>query len=404
MPRPANARLMKHLNRHAVLSLIRDRGPISRVELAALTGLSQPAVTAIVRDLLDMGLVEEKGLGQSSGGRPPIMLLFNPAARFILAACLEGERLWGGLADLSGVLQVEEEVVLPADPHDPAKALGDFLQDLISRAGVESSRLAAIAVGVPGIAHTEGTVSHAPSLGWWQKVPLRGQLRQRFGVPVVVENDVNLMALGEYFQGAGEGVANLALMHVSEGIGAGILIDGSLFRGARNAAGEVGYLPLGPMSPRRPQDFGLFELHYSSRAIRRRLQALARAEGPAEAAAEVAEDARAGAGRPIRRLRELAEAGVPWARALLEDALRHWAHALASITCILNPELVLLAGDAVDCGQEGLEEIRRIVADLVPDLPEIRFALLGNRAALAGAVAMALSLADDNAYGIEADQ
>lgn len=398
MPKPANARLMKHLNRHAVLSAIRDRGPISRVELATLTGLSQPAVTAIVRDLLDLGLVEEKGLGQSSGGRPPIMLLFNPAARFILAACLEGERLWGGLADLSGALQAEAEVVLPSDPHDPARALGDFLQGLIGRAGVDPARLAAVAVGVPGIAHLEGTVSHAPSLGWWQKVPLRDLLHQRFGVPVVVENDVNLMALGEYFQGAGQGVANLALMHVSDGIGAGILIDGALFRGARNAAGEVGYLPLGPASPRRSHDYGLFELHYSSRAIRRRLQEAAAAEGPHEGAGDGAD------GRPVRRLRELAEAGVPWARALLEDALRHWAHALASITCILNPELVLLAGDAMDCGKEGLEEIRRIVADLVPDPPEIRFAVLGSRAALTGAVAMALSLADENAYGIEADQ
>ncbi|BAD41738.1 ROK family transcriptional regulator [Symbiobacterium thermophilum] len=391
MPRPANARLMKQLNRQAVLSAIRDRGPISRVELAALTGLSQPAVTAIVRDLLDLGLVEEKGLGQSSGGRPPIMLLFNPAARFVLAVCLEGERLWGGLADLSGALQVEAEGVLSPDPHDPARSVCDFLQGLIDRSGVEASRLAAVAVGVPGIAHTEGTVSHAPSLGWWQEVPLRDRLRQCFGVPVVVENDVNLMALGEYFQGAGVGVANLALMHVSEGIGAGILIDGNLFRGARNAAGEVGYLPLGPLSPRRPQDFGLFELHYSSRAIRQQLQA-ALPEAPGDD------------GRPVRRLRELAEAGLPWARSLFGDALRHWAHAVASITCILNPELVLLAGDAVDCGREGLSEVNRIVADLVPDPPEIRFAVLGSRAALTGAVAMALSLADENAYGIEADQ
>ena len=228
-------------------------------------------------------------------------------------------------------------------------------------------------------------------------MPLRDRLHQRFGVPVVVENDVNLMALGEYFQGAGQGVANLALMHVSDGIGAGILIDGTLFRGARQAAGGGGLPPSGAGRPAAAQDYGLSSCHYSSRAIRRRLQEAAAAEGPHKAG-DGAD------GRPVRRLRELAEAGVPWARALLEDALRHWAHALASITCILDPELVLLAGDAVDCGQDGLEEIRRIVAGLVPDLPEIRFAELGSRAALTGAVAMALSLADENAYGIEADQ
>ena len=197
MHRPANARLIKHLNRQSVLAAVRDRGPISRAELAAVTGLSQPAVTAIVRDLLELGLVEEKGLGQSSGGRPPIMLLFNPAARFVIAACLEGERLCGGLADLSGALQLEEEVTLPPDAaQDPAQALCDFLAGLIARSGMLPERLAAIAVGVPGIVHRRGTVSHAPSLGWWQEVPLRDVLHERFSVPVVVENDVNLMEIG----------------------------------------------------------------------------------------------------------------------------------------------------------------------------------------------------------------
>ena len=390
---PANARLMKQLNRKAVLTAVRERGPISRAELAALTGLSQPAVTAIVRDLLRLGLVEEKGLGQSSGGRPPILLLFNPAARFILAACLEGERLWGGLADLNGVLHLEGEVTLPPQQvGDRAQALGDFLTDLIARSGMPPERLAAIAVGVPGIASRRGTVSHAPALGWWQEVPLRDLLRERFAVPVLVENDVNLMALGEYFQGAGQGVQNLALMHVSEGIGAGILIEGALFRGPADAAGEVGYLPLGPVGPRRPDDFGLFEQHYSARSLYRRLLAsVSVGQGLDER-------------RPVRCLRELAVRGVPEARALLDDALRHWSYALASITCILNPELVLLAGEAVDCGEEGLAEIRRQVADLVPVVPEIRFAQLGSRAALVGAVAGALSLADEHAYGIEADQ
>lgn len=392
MHRPANARLMKQLNRQSVLAAVRDRGPISRAELAALTGLSQPAVTAIVRDLLELGLVEEKGLGQSSGGRPPIMLLFNPAARFVIAACLEGERLWGGVADLSGALQAEEEVALPADGvHDPARALGDFLEGLVSRSGMDPQRLAAIAVGVPGIVHRRGTVSHAPSLGWWQEVPLRAVLHERFSVPVVVENDVNLMALGEYFQGAGQGVVNLALMHVSDGIGAGILIDGTLFRGAGDAAGEVGYLPLGPAGPRRPDDYGMFEQHYSARSLYRRIQLAGLGAGLDER-------------RPIRQLRELAAREVPQARQLLDDALRHWSYAVASIACILNPELVLLAGDAVDCGEDGLAFVQRTVAELVPMAPEIRFASLGSRAALVGAVASALSLADENAYGITADQ
>lgn len=374
---PATARLMRQLNRHNVLMAVRRHGPVSRAEVAAETGLSQPAVTAIVRELMKLGLVQEVGTGQSSGGRPPIMLVFNPSAQFVLAASLEGDRIRAALADLSGTIFAEREG--EARGGDPAGSLIHFLHGLIKEAHEHPARLAAIGVGVPGITHrTQGTVSHAPALGWMQAVPLRALLEQHFEVPVAVENDVNLMLLGEHFRGAGQGTSNLALMHVGEGIGAGIMLDGALFRGPNDAAGEVGYLPLGPLINRGPTDFGLFERHYSALGLQNRMLQSGLPNSP-----ELEE-------QPVAVLRSLAQMQIPWAKAIYEDALCQWAYALTAIVCILNPERVLLAGDAVACAEDGLETVRATLASLVPVPPDVRFASLGSRAVLIGAINSAL--------------
>lgn len=383
---PANAPLMKRMNRQTILNTVRRLGPISRAELSARTGLSQPAVTAIVRELMQLDMVREVGQGQSSGGRPPVMLLFNEAAQVVLGASLEGESIRGAVADLNGSLLHETAVPLQATGGErPEETLSRFLHDLI-QAG--SSRPAAIAVGVPGITHTgQGTVSHAPALGWWQDVPLRSMLEQQFGVPVTIENDVNLMTLGEQAQGAGQEVQNLALMHVGEGIGAGILLNGGLYRGFRDAAGEVGYLPLGPAIARAPGDFGLFEQHYSASGLVRRIAKMPDAP-PAERIAH-----------PVRLLREYAVMEIAWARALWDDTLRHWAYAMAAIACVINPERIILAGHAVESGAEGLEQMRSILASLVPVPPDIRFGTLEGRAVLLGAITNALQVTYQDSFG-----
>lgn len=377
----ANAALIKRLNRQTVLKAIRERGPISRVELATVTGLSQPAVTAIVRDLIRQDLVREVGTGQSSGGRPPILLAFNPSAQVVLGAALDGEQLVAAAADLDGAVLAEESLPLGARRRDDGvRAMIRLLDDLLHRVPGGSKRLAAIGVGVPGITHSrEGTVSHAPSLGWWQEVPLRDRLQRRFKVPVAVENDVNLMVVGEHAQGAGRGAQHLVLMHIGTGIGAGIILGGTLFRGAHDAAGEVGYLPFGPMLARQPGDYGLFEQHYSARGLAQRLAQCGAAVPPGQG--------------PVAALVQYARLQIPWAQALLDDALRHWAYAVAAIACILNPERVLLAGDAVDIGEEGLARIREQVAALVPVPPEVQFATLGRRGGLVGAITRALHMA-----------
>ena len=381
---PVNASVMRQVNRQLVLSAIRRHGPVSRSELGHLTGLSPPAITGIVRELIRMDLVREVGAGRSSGGRPPILLTFNPSAQCVLAANLEGQALTVAVADLSG--QVLEEQAARVDTDRPSAAvrtLVRLLDELTQRHGGRR-RLAAVGIAVPGITHVAaGTVSHAPALGWWQEVPLRDRVRRHFRVPVVVENDVNLMTLGEHAQGAGQGVDNLVLIHVGIGIGAGILIGGKLYRGARGAAGEVGYLPLGPADTVQPfrtsEGYGLFEERYSARGLALRVRQVV-----GNLPADVGPD------RVVAHLCECARMAIPWAQALLEDAIRHWAYSVAAVASILDPDRILLGGQIEQIGQEGLLRIREYVERLVPVPPELSFGTLGARGALVGAAALAL--------------
>ena len=371
-------------SRLAILSLLRQYGPCSRKEIAERTGLSQPSVSALVKELLREGLVREVGPGESSGGRRPVLLDLNAAAYYVLGAMVESDRIDFAVADLSGraVSTHAVAVNLPGGADAPAgeaalARLAEAVKEVMSRSGLEPDRLLGIGVGVPGIVQPEtGRVRRAPGVGWWQDVAVRAGLEERLGVPVVVENDVNLMALGEYARGAGRGARCLVLVYVGTGIGAGIVVEGRLFRGAASAAGEIGYLPLGPAADAaegRP-GFGVFEQQFSARAVARFL----------------AEQGWARGRRPVAALVEAAR-HRPELRPYLEQVIRHWAYGVASLVAVLDPDRVLLAGDAADIGAEGLEQIREVLARLLPEVPAVGFAALGDQAGLVGAVHRVLS-------------
>ena len=371
-------------HRWAILNLLRQYGPSSRKDLAEHTGLSQPRVSALVKELLQEGLVREVGPGASSGGRRPVLLDLNAAAYHVLGAMVESHRCDFVVADLSGRTVSTSTVALDL-PGDPGAASGDAaldrladaLRGVMDRSGLAPDRLLGIGVGVPGIVQPEtGRVRRAPGVGWWQDAAVRAGLEERLGVPVVVENDVNLMALGEFARGAGKGARCLVLVYVGTGIGAGIVVGGRLFRGAASAAGEIGYLPLGPAAGAaggRP-GFGVFEQQFSARAVARYLAERGLPHEP----------------RPVAALVQLARRRAEL-RPYLEQLIRHWAYGVASLVAVLDPDRVLLAGDAADIGAEGLEQIRDVLGRLLPEVPAVRFAALGDRAGLVGAVYRVLS-------------
>ncbi|WBC16491.1 ROK family protein [Micromonospora sp. WMMA1998] len=366
---PVSRERSKEIKRRSVISAARQARVLSRAELTELTGLSPATLTPLVRDLIAEGYLIERGPGASRAGRPRAILEFNPRAELVAAVALEPARISCEIADSDGAVIA----------HRTVRRTGDIV-DLICTAVPELAgpglpALRGVAIAAPGVS-TGGAVRLAPSVGLVEARPVGESVQRRLGVPVVVDNDVNLMAAGEHAAGAGADVADLLLLHVADGIGAGLVLDGQVRRGAGGAAGEVGFLPLDP-ADRGHDGVGPFEARWSESAVAERVVALAPGRRPAA---------------PVRALVELAAADER-AAAYLADLLDAWARLIVSCACVIDPGRVLLSGAAADLDDAAVARLQALVSAAAPSPTEVRRAVLGDRAVLYGAISYALSAA-----------
>ncbi|MFI5833383.1 ROK family protein [Micromonospora sp. NPDC051300] len=366
---PVSRERSKEIKRRSVISAARQARVLSRAELTELTGLSPATLTPLVRDLVAEGYLIERGPGASRAGRPRAILEFNPRAELVAAVALEPARISCEIADSDGAVIA----------HRTVRRTGDIV-DLICAAVPELAgdglpALRGVAIAAPGVS-TGGAVRLAPSVGLVEARPVGESVQRRLGVPVVVDNDVNLMAAGEHAAGAGSDVADLLLLHVGDGIGAGLVLDGQVRRGSGGAAGEVGFLPLDP-ADRGHDGIGPFEARWSESAVAERVVALAPGRRPAA---------------PVRALVELAAADER-AAAYLAELLAAWARLIVSCACVVDPGRVLLSGAAADLDDAAVDRLQALVSLGAPSPTEVRRAVLGDQAVLHGAVSYALSAA-----------
>lgn len=371
---PISRERSRSVKRHAVLAEARRHRVVSRAQLAGFTGLSPTTVTHLVRELIGEGYFRELGSGESRGGRPMSMLEFNPQADLVVIVDLHPGRIEATLVDWDGSAAADA-VHLP---------LGNLVADIDAAAKKFTSehdgRVRAISVAIPGVASgASGQVSLAPAIGLIEGQPLGKLLREATGLPVVVDNDVNLIMVGEHAAGAAKDVDDIVLVHVGDGgIGAALMIDGRLRRGAAGVAGEIGFLPLGAAQP--PRDgIGAFEAQWSVRGISAMATPPLGAEPGRTVIAEL--EARAGAD--------------PDARELLETVLVAWAWAVISAVCVLDPSRVLLSGEAADISEPSLRRLRQEVARYAPGPTVIERASLGKAALMHGAARLAFEAYED---------
>lgn len=381
--------LCRWMNSVAILELLRDRGPLSRAEIARHLGLNPASVTRIVDELLAKGLVLErtpKDPPRRGVGRPPSVITFNTQACLVAGVDLGGTFARTALLDLSGTIL--RRVSTRSEPGDAGfVALRDLLEELLASADPQGPQPGAIVIGVPGVVQpTQGVVVAAPALGW-RHFPIKRRLEKHFGLPVIVENDVNLHALGEHWKGAGQGAAHLVCVFVGTGIGAGIIMNGELYRGATFCAGEIGYVvPDVTYLGQAFRGFGCLEhLAAGFGLAQRGREAILRGDGAGILA-------RAGSLENLEAMHVLMAArdGDPTARRLVEEAQRFLALTLANITCVLNPETIVLGGGVVEAGVLDLPQIEAWVRLAVPEPPKIVVSSLGSDAGLLGAVALAM--------------
>lgn len=367
---------LRRLNLERVLGVVMDQpGPFTRAELIEATGLSAPTVGSLVSDLIRSGIVRDLGAAPSRGGRRPASMEFNARHGLIAAIDLGPTRTRLAVADLRGEPLAHDVVATPTDvsPQVLLSRLASSLRRLARDHGLPLDRLVAVGAGAPGaVVFDTGVVTFAPNLSGWSQVPMRDILERELGVETIVENDVNLAILGERWRGAAQGHHTCAYITIGTGIGAGIIVDGVLHRGHHFIAGEIAFMCMGPQ--------------FVETIPHRCLEALASLKPLA------ARGGRAAQRDPARWLRELSKGsgqGDGGPRQAVEEAARLIGIAVANLSVVVDPSLVVLAGALVAEGLPVVSEVKRIVQRVVPAPPEIVLSALGKEAPLWGCLLMA---------------
>jgi predicted NBD/HSP70 family sugar kinase len=377
--------LLRAINERTVLDLIHRQGPISRAQAARVSGLSKPTVSLALTGLLDAHLVRE--VGRARGERGPSALLYelNPGAGWVVGIDVGRKWVRAAIADIAGTIVARrDERAKVSSAKTLIGQIGGIARRLAGEAGVRWEQVTHAVLGSPGVfdpAH--GYVAMAPNLPGWGRHGLVEAVRDELGTNVNFENDVNLAALAEREHGHGRNVDNFVFLSVGTGIGMALVIDGRLHRGAHGAAGEVAYMPLGMGDPHDPANRrrGAFE--------------------ESAAAAGVIRIARGFGMRPPltpERIFMAARRGHVVAKRVVEAEAARLALAIATVTPVLDPELVILGGGIGRNGDLLLEPIERELRQLLPFRPKVAISALGEDAVLRGAVTTALDVARERVF------
>ncbi len=346
--RRGNRDLIREINRNLVLNLIKSRGPISRTDIARLSGLSLATVSGITADFIASGLVHELGEGESTGGRRPVLLRLNYQAGFVVGVKLMEQAITSALTDLdASVLHHRATPLTTTSGTEPAgviRAIIQAVENTISEAGVDRARVLGIGIGMAGVVDGEaGICRYSPFFGW-RDVPIAEPVAAHFELPVCLENDVNTLTIAEQWFGYGHGVDHFVAVTVGRGVGAGIVVNGQFYRGALGGAGELGHITLQENGP--PCDCGkrgcLEALTSDPAMVRQARVAITLGERTTLAKAEPL---------TLEAIVAAAEAGDALARRLLGDS-GHWLGiGIAHLVNILNPQMVIVGGEGVRAGE-----------------------------------------------------
>jgi len=376
------ASAMREINRSAILEIIRRESPIARSTIAHRLDVSLPTVMRIVDGLIDEGFVRLQGGTEWSGGRRRPLLEFNAEGHLILGVDMGGTKIYGALSDLGGNILDEVNIAQHgSNGEDSFNHLTTLINTLLASPKLAGRQLHGIGVGAPGITmHKEGIVTWANTLHW-KDFPLKHRLSELYHVPITVDNDVNLAAMGELWFGAGQNTQNMVMIAIGTGIGAGIIIDGALYRGASEASGEIGnMLPGGEFLGKNFQDFGALESVASGTGIAERARSVLSGKRTVEELENLtAED-----------VFEAAKQGQEWACNIINKTVDYLAIAIANLAVAFDPELIILGGGVSRSAEMLVEPILQRIDGAIPTLPKLVVSSLGLRAGVMGAIANVL--------------
>lgn len=345
-----------------ILDEIRSAGPQSRSELVSRTGLTRGAVAQRVAELLELGLVVETDTGPSTGGRPPRRIAFRADAGHLLVADLGATSVDVAVTDLEGRIlgHRDEPADVQAGPEHSLQRIEELFDQLTDATRDLPGPLWGIGIGVPGpVEFRSGRPVSPPIMPGWDGYPLRERFSDRYGAPVWVDNDVNILALGEWRSGSAIGHDNVVVVKIGTGIGAGIISNGRIHRGAQGAAGDVGHIQIADAASVlcRCGNVGCLEALAGGAAIARDGEALANSGRSDRLRVALEQHGRVTAEDVARA----ASFGDPLAVNLLQAAGHRVGLMLASVVNFFNPSLIIVGGGVAQSGDQLLAAIRETV-------------------------------------------
>lgn len=375
----------RQVNRQTVMEAIIRRGTCSRSQIADDTGLSKPTVSEIITALEVEGLVQQVGRTSGGAGRNAALYGLHGGAGFTIGIDLGGTKVRGAIADLHGTLLAED--VEPTDTRGGShvvEQINRLCRRLAAAVGPKTMGLVrSVAVGSPGVLHPEtGRIDLSFNIPTFGDVHLRDELAAALDVPVTIENDVNMAALGERWAGLASEARNFVFIAVGTGIGMGVVADGELRRGESGASGEISYLPIGgdPQDPENRRKGTFEEVVAGAAIVRRYREQAARSDGtPYDNVPAIFAAAAEGNAVAIQTIRAVAD---------------DLALGIAAAVAVLDPGLVILGGGI---GSERIlaDEVIDAVPKVTPLGARVVVSDLGHRASLVGAVSVGLRAAHE---------
>ena len=330
-----NRDLIRAINRSHVLNAIKSYGPIGRAEIARRTGLSPATVTSISAKLISQNLVLEKSAGDSSGGRPPILLVINPKGGYVVGIKLTETHAICALTDLEAMILAKSS--MPLSGHDPVNVVDDLARmvlTFIREHKITKKQPLGVGVGLAGIIDAENGILRQSPIYGWNNVPLEQMLQSKLHIPVYIENDVNTLTLTERWFGPGQGVDNFLTVTVGRGVGLGIVANGQFYRGQFGGAGEFGHITINPDGPvcacgKR----GCLEAYIGDPGLIRSAQ---EAAIRGELSAPV---------QDVDELLSLAQMGDACAVRIFDEAGRILGIGIATLINLFNPKKIIISGE-----------------------------------------------------------
>lgn len=367
--------VLRQLSLGTVMDAIIGHGPISRAQIAKLTAISKQTASEVIRELEAGGWVRVHGQTSGGVGRTAVTYAIRPEAAYVAGVDLGGTQLRMAIADLACTIVAEAAVA--TDPRGGAavvEQIAALARRLAHDNGIVRDRIRLLVVGTPGILDARnGTIRVAPNISGFDRIDVVGRLREAFGIDVILENDVNVGALGERWLGRAKGIDTFAYVALGTGLGMGVVSEGRIIRGAHGGAGEIANLPLGgdPFDPAN-RLHGTLETAIGSAGI-------------------VARYVAAG-GDPSVSVRDLfARLGTDArAGAVIEETARLMALAIVAVVAAFDPEIVVLGG-SIGAHPEFIERVRRHVGTALAAPPPIEASALGSRSGIVGALAIGIN-------------